>query len=174
MMYSVFFYIIDLLLFRYRQTREELEDVRQINQMLEQHQQSMADASDSNLPTSRASSPSHSCILHSQYGDLVLEIASENILYIESVANYLSIWYFDDGELKQKRIRNTLKNVEETLAGHPFLLHCHRAFLVNTHFITHVDGNAAGCQLHLFSIDRTVPVSKANIDALRQALNINK
>lgn len=99
-----------------------------------------------------------------------LSVSPADILFIESVANYLSIWYFKDGELKQKRIRNTLKNVEETLSGYPFILHCHRAFLVNTRFITHVDGNAAGCQLHLFSIDRTIPVSKANIEALRQAL----
>ncbi len=100
-----------------------------------------------------------------------LSVSPSDILYIESIANYLSIWYFVDGELKQKRIRNTLKNVEETLADYPFMLHCHRAFMVNTHFITHVDGNASGCQLHLFSIDRTIPVSKANIDALRQALS---
>lgn len=98
-----------------------------------------------------------------------LTVIPSDILYIESVANYLSIWYFLDGELKQKRIRNTLKNVEETLAGYPFLLHCHRAFLVNTRFITHVDGNSAGCQLHLFSIERTIPVSKANIEALRKS-----
>lgn len=102
-----------------------------------------------------------------------LSASPTEILYIESIANYLSIWYFQDGELKQKRIRNTLKSVEETLAGYSFLLHCHRAFLVNTRFITHVDGNAAGCQLHLFSIDRTIPVSKANIEALRQALRVD-
>ena len=99
-----------------------------------------------------------------------LSVSPTDILYIESIANYLSIWYFQDDELKQKRIRNTLKSVEETLAAYPFLLHCHRAFLVNTRFITHVDGNAAGCRLHLFSIDRTIPVSKANIEVLRQAL----
>lgn len=99
-----------------------------------------------------------------------LSVSPADILYIESVANYLSVWYFLDGELRQKRIRNTLKNVEVTLADYPFLLHCHRAFLVNTRFITHVDGNSAGCQLHLFSIDRTIPVSKANIEALRAAL----
>lgn len=107
--------------------------------------------------------------IHGEYKDS-LTVSPSDILYIESIANYLSIWYFQDNELKQTRIRNTLKNVEETLAEYPFLLHCHRAFLVNTHFITHVDGNAAGCQLHLFSIDRTIPVSKANIEALRQAL----
>lgn len=99
-----------------------------------------------------------------------LSVSPSDILFIESVANYLSIWYFLDGDLKQKRIRSTLKNVEETLSAYPFILHCHRAFLVNTHFITHVDGNAAGCQLHLFSIDRTIPVSKSNIESLRQAL----
>lgn len=100
-----------------------------------------------------------------------LTVSPSEILYIESVANYLSIWYFLDGDLKQKRIRNTLKNVEETLSEYPFLIHSHRAFLVNTRFITHVEGNSAGCQLHLFSIDRTVPVSKANIETLRKALH---
>lgn len=99
-----------------------------------------------------------------------LTVSPADILYMESIANYLSIWYFQDGELKQKRIRTTLKSVEEALAGYTFLLHCHRAFLVNTRFITHVDGNSAGCQLHLFSIDRTIPVSKANIEALRRAI----
>lgn len=99
-----------------------------------------------------------------------LTVSPLDILYIESVANYLSIWYFSEGELMQKRIRNTLKNIEELLSDYTFLLHCHRAFLVNTRFITHVDGNSAGCQLHLFSIDRTIPVSKANIDSLRRIL----
>lgn len=101
-----------------------------------------------------------------------LYVSPSDILYIESVANYLSIWYFLDGELMQKRIRNTLKNVESTLSGYPFLLHCHRAFLVNVRFITQVDGNAAGCQIHLFSIGRTIPVSKANIESLRRSLSI--
>ncbi len=99
-----------------------------------------------------------------------LTVLPSDILFIESVANYLNIWYFQDGDLRQKRVRNTLKSVEDILSGYPFLLHCHRAFLVNTRFITHVDGNSAGCQIHLFSIERTIPVSKANIEALRCAL----
>lgn len=103
-----------------------------------------------------------------------LSVSPADILYVESVANYLSIWYFHEGELRQKRIRNTLKNAEEALKDYTFLLHCHRAFLVNTRFITHVDGNSAGCQVHLFSIDRTIPVSRANFEALRHALRENQ
>jgi len=30
--------------------------------------------------------------------------------------------------------------------------------------------DAAGCQLHLFSTERTIPVSKANIHPLRKSL----
>lgn len=100
-----------------------------------------------------------------------LSVSPSDILFIESVANYLNIWHFNDGELRQKRIRSTLKSVEGTLSGYPFLFHCHRAFVVNIRFITHVDGNASGCHLNMFSIDRTIPVSKANIEALRKALS---
>ena len=100
-----------------------------------------------------------------------LTVSPSDIIFIESVANYLNIWYFNNEELKQKRIRSTLKNVEKTLSDYRFLLHCHRAFLVNIHFITHVDGNSAGCHLHMFSIDRTIPVSKANIETLRTTVS---
>ncbi len=103
-----------------------------------------------------------------------LTVSPSDILYVESLANYLSIWYFIDGDLKQKRIRSTLKSVEEMLAGYPFLIHCHRAFMVNINFITHVEGNSAGCQIHLFSTSKTIPVSKANIETLRNALRRNQ
>lgn len=100
-----------------------------------------------------------------------LTVSPSDIIFIESVANYLNIWYFNEGELKQKRIRSTLKSAEETLSDYSFLFHCHRAFLVNIRFITHVEGNAAGCHLHIFSLDRTIPVSKANVDSLRNLLS---
>lgn len=173
MMYSVFFYIIDLLLFRYRQTREELEDVRQINQMLEQHQQSMADASDSNLPTSSASSPSHSCILHSQYGDLVLEIASENILYIESVANYTEVCYLSEDCVHKSTLRSTLKQVKEDIGAQDLIVQCHRGFLVNLNFVESIGNIDGSMRLNLFYIDKKIPVSRTNKAEIKKALQPN-
>ena len=103
-------------------------------------------------------------------GKDTLELNPGEILFIESVANYVEIWYFEDGELRQKRMRSTLKAMEQSLAEYSYFVHCHRAFMVNINYITHIEGNAAGCQIQMMSIQKCIPVSKANIDSLRNAL----
>ncbi len=173
MMYSVFFYIIDLLLFRFRQTREELEDIRQINQMLELYQQSMTDASDSNMFASSISSPSHSCILHSQYGDLVLEIDSKNILYIESVANYTEVCYLSEDSVHKTTLRSTLKQIKEDIGPQDLIVQCHRGFLVNLNFVESIENVEGSMRLNLFYIDKKIPVSRANKAEIKKALQPN-
>lgn len=170
MMYSVFFYIIDLLLFRYRHTQEELEDIRQINQMLEQHQQNMEDALDSNISTSNTSSLSHSCILHSQYGDLVLEIASENILYIESVANYTEVCYLSEDCVHKSTLRSTLKQVKDDIGTQDLIVQCHRGFLVNLNFVESIENINGSMRLNLFYIEKKIPVSRTNKAEIKKAL----
>jgi len=93
-----------------------------------------------------------------------------DILYVESVGNYLSIVYFNDSELCQKRLRSSLKEIEEALEAFPFLVHIHRAFLVNINFITQVSGNSAGYKVSMFSTDKILPVSKANVSAFREKI----
>lgn len=91
-----------------------------------------------------------------------------DILYIESVANYVNIVFFSDQDLSLKRLRCPLYDIEEKLLPYSFIFHIHRAFLVNLHFITQVSGNAAGYKLHLFGSDKVLPVSKANVAAFRE------
>lgn len=170
MIYSVFFYIIDLSLFLFRQTREELEDIRQINQMLEQHQQCMADVPDSMTPSSGSPCPSHPCILRSQYGDLVLEVASENILYVESVANYTEVCYLAEDSVHKSTLRSTLKRVKEDIGLQGFIVQCHRGFLVNLHFVESIENLDGSMRLNLFYVDKKIPVSRANKSEIKEAL----
>jgi len=93
-----------------------------------------------------------------------------DILYVESVGNYLNIVYFNDSDVCQKRLRSSLKDIEETLEAFPFMVHTHRAFLVNINFITQVSGNSAGYKINMFSLERALPVSKANVAAFREKL----
>jgi len=93
-----------------------------------------------------------------------------DVIYVESAGNYLSIVYLNDSELCQKRLRSSLKEVEETLEAYPFLVHTHRAFLVNINFITQVSGNSAGYKISMFSTDRVLPVSKANVPLFREKI----
>ncbi len=93
-----------------------------------------------------------------------------DIMYVESVGNYLSIVYFNDSDLCQKRLRSSLKDIEETLESFPFMVHIHRAFLVNINFITQISGNSAGYKVNMFSTDKVLPVSKANVAAFREKI----
>ncbi len=93
-----------------------------------------------------------------------------DILYIESVANYVNIAFFCGQDLTQKRLRCSLHDIEETLSPYSFIIHIHRAFLVNLNFITQISGNAAGYKLQLFGSDKVLPVSKANVPAFRERL----
>ncbi|MCQ2130958.1 MAG: LytTR family transcriptional regulator [Bacteroidales bacterium] len=68
----------------------------------------------------------------------------------------------------QKRLRCSLHDIENMLSPYSYIIHIHRAFLVNMNFITQVSGNAAGYKLQLFGSDKVLPVSKANEPAFRE------
>lgn len=99
-----------------------------------------------------------------------LLVNPQDILYIESMGNYLNIVYFDDSELCQKRLRSTLKDIEDLLIPYPYIFRIHRAFLVNINAITQVSGNAAGYKVELFSTNKVLPVSKTNVSIFKEKL----
>ena len=101
-----------------------------------------------------------------------LTIDPNDILYIESIANYINIVYFKDSRLFQKRLRSSLKDVECALREFPYIVHTHRAFLVNIHFITQVTGNSAGYKIELFGCDKVLPVSKSNVLLFKERLKL--
>lgn len=100
--------------------------------------------------------------------DTIFGISSEQIKYIEAMQNYINIVYVNVyGELKQKMERATLKSiVDENTA--PFILRCHRSFLVNQQAIDAVSGNAQGLLLTLNGCDKMVPVSRSFVPVFRE------
>ena len=64
-------------------------------------------------------------------GDLKLCVSASNLFYIESVDNYIKVWYSDSkGDLKRYMLRCRLKTVEESFRGSS-LVRCHRKYIVN-------------------------------------------
>jgi len=96
-----------------------------------------------------------------------LTLFPSELLYIEAVGNYVRINYQIDGQVSQKTLRATMLQMEELLSDYPFLVRCHRAFIVNTHQIEKIKG----LKLRLKSMDAKIPISKtckANISHLSQ------
>jgi LytTr DNA-binding domain len=112
-----------------------------------------------------------------------LSINLNRFYYFKASDNYIEIFYknaqntFDAGNLdslgrgsSRTVFRNTLKDIEHQFSDVPQLLRCHKAFIVNTEKVTEISGNAKGYFLTLDNIDEKIPVSRSNIDALKQRL----
>ena len=69
----------------------------------------------------------------------------------------------DDKEKKitWRLLRATMKQAEEAVSACPFIIRCHRAFLVNIRMVVKVDGNSQGYKLNLEGCEEEVPVSRA-------------
>lgn len=103
-----------------------------------------------------------------------LEIESENLLYIESIGNYIKVYHIADKNLNISILRCALKRAEVQIKDVPNLIRCHRAFMVNIDKVIHAKGNSLGLRLILEGAESEVPVSrnfsktlKTRIDNLR-------
>ena len=85
-----------------------------------------------------------------------LSLFPRELLYMESVGNYVRIHYQLNGQTSQKMLRATLQQMEELLSDYPFLVRCHRAFIVNTQQIEKIKGS----HLWLKPEGMNIPVSK--------------
>ena len=92
----------------------------------------------------------------------MLEIDARSFLYAESEGNYVRLHYlsYNDNRPVSKLLRLTMKQAEAAVASAPFIVRCHRAFLVNLHQISKVDGNSQGYRLRLEGCAEEVPVSR--------------
>jgi hypothetical protein len=69
-------------------------------------------------------------VFNDEKGELKLSVRSEQLLYLESADNYVKIHYLNKGKLTHYMLRNTLKNLEESMSN-TTMIRCHRSFVVN-------------------------------------------
>lgn len=92
--------------------------------------------------------PKHSSILLSQF------------LYVYSDKNYVVWVCFIDNTRKEFKVRETLTSVEERIAGFDTIKRCHRAYLVNTEYVTGVSKFGSSFQLKLQHVKEAIPLSR--------------
>lgn len=94
------------------------------------------------------------------------DIELSKVLYLQSMQNYVSIFYIEQDKIEKKIVRNTLQKMEESVKG-SLLFRCHRSFIVNLEKIETVKGNAQGLKLNLEKTIEVIPVSRKNVDKIR-------
>lgn len=101
----------------------------------------------------------------------MLEVDAHTLLYIEAEGNYIKITYSRaDNKIQQKLVRATMKQAEEAVAVCPFIVRCHRAFLVNIRTVVKVDGNSQGYRLRLEGCTEEVPVSRGYAKEIKRLI----
>ena len=89
-----------------------------------------------------------------------LNLLISDIVFIKSADNYVEIAYKEDGQIKKKLIRNTLKNIEQQLKPYSSFLRCHRICIVNTHHIEKLNKDTNNHWLTIKGYDEQIPVSR--------------
>lgn len=91
------------------------------------------------------------------------------------MANYADIWFLDNDTPTHKLLRMTLKQVKEALPDLTCMAQCHRAFIVNLHFVITMTSRRNGYQLQMFGTEKQIPVSRSYTTQIKQCLqDMNK
>jgi len=177
---SIFLLIIDFFAFHNNKLQQQLEEVRAINTLLEERQEHLQQESETSnlstpapLPTSPGRGDcreSEGVTITGQGVDATLEVNPLNIIYIESMANYADICYIADNETKHTTLRITLKQIRDSLSSVDCIVQSHRAFLVNINFVLSVTTHNSSYQMQMFGMEKTIPVSRANVEEIKKRL----
>jgi uncharacterized protein YunC (DUF1805 family) len=99
-------------------------------------------------------------------GILKFSIKKENLLYLESAENYVSICYLNKGKVSKYLLRDTLKKVEENFAGTE-IIRCHRSYMVNFEKVKVIKKDKYGLNLELDNLSvMDIPVSKTYVNSV--------
>jgi hypothetical protein len=90
-----------------------------------------------------------------------LIMQKDDFLYATSDNNYSTIFYVDEGKVKHKLLRISLKSLDEQLSEFKDIIRCHRSYIVNKNNIENISGNARSLILQLKDCKTDIPVSRS-------------
>jgi len=99
-----------------------------------------------------------------------MPVLADHLAYLTAQDNYVQVFYWEEGVLKNRLFRSTLRKMEDLLAAWPQFCRCHRTFLVNFDMVERVSGNAQGYRLHLKGVEESIPVSRNLNRTVRERL----
>ncbi|MBO0936940.1 LytTR family transcriptional regulator [Fibrella sp. HMF5335] len=147
-----------------------LAERRRLKRNLAHAQQLNAQLNQLHKPEPTALSPTQptlpkGILLTGESGKERLSLLPNQLIYVESVGNYVEVHWLNFMFPQKTVLRSTLKDVEAALSEHPQCFRCHRAFIVNLRAVSHTTGNARGYQLTMSGSNREIPVSRNYIAA---------
>jgi len=111
------------------------------------------------LQSSQTKSFTQPLELISETGKEKFNLPVDKLLFIQSCDNYANIVRQKNGSTTEKLLRSSLKNIEEQITL-PFVVRCHRSFIVNLSLVRAITGNSRNYTLSLKNYHTPIPVSR--------------
>lgn len=120
-----------------------------------------------NKTTEQIDLPEHSIntIISISVNNTVLTIAEKDLLCIQSMENYCTLYYLENKTVKKIWLRISLSNIL-TQVQTQNITRCHRSYIINLEKVKNLRGNAQGYKLFLQEIDFEIPVSRSFISII--------
>ena len=144
--------------FRSRYLAAELEEARLLNEQLQKMQTMMDKAQSSSM------------VMLTGTTSETVALPISDLLYIESVGNYVKIYWLCDGKVRTDMLRATSRQMEDELCDYPMIVRCHRAFLVNFTQVEQVVSKSGSMQLLIKYSHDILPVSRSNMSHVKDVL----
>ena len=157
--------------FRSRYLSAELEETRLLNEHLKKLQDSNAGVPrqiEDDTPAGDTDQDSQVTLEGTTNEHVTLEIS--NLLYIEAVGNYVKVCQLQGNEVHANMLRATMKQMEDSLQAYPMIVRCHRAFMVNLGQVEQISSNSRAMQLVMRHSHDAIPVSRSNVNKLKELL----
>lgn len=147
-------YLISLLYFAWLDKKQKFE-------MLLVEKQSISEPKPIAESTSEhGTEPPRFVNFYDENGETRLTIQLGDLLYLEASENYVTIHYLDHTNHDRILLRNSMKRMEEQLAGYP-IVRCHRSYMVNLNRIKLAKKTRNGLVVELSgSVPVRIPVSE--------------
>lgn len=104
-------------------------------------------------------------ILRISVNNTVLTIAEKDLLYVQSMENYCTLYYLEGNSVKKIWLRISLSNILTQIQTQT-IKRCHRSYIINLEKVKDIKGNAQGYKLFLQEIDFEIPVSRSFISII--------
>ena len=154
---------------RKRLIKEMEEETRMLNKQLGKLQKEIEQKT-ADTEAQEEVSPCQSTIVLTGGTSETITLYLPDVLYIETVGNYVKVHQIKDGKVCNDMLRATLKQVMEQLSSCTMIVRCHRAFLVNLQQVDHISSKGGATQLFIKHCHETLPVSRSNMAQVKAAI----
>lgn len=97
-----------------------------------------------------------------------IRLLPEDILYAKASGNYVAVYYLKNGDENRKLLRISMSELNDSLDDYPYIIRCHRAFMVNIQKMKRIQGNLNGYRIELEKTKIKIPVSKSYTRVIKE------